>query len=87
MKYGSEPVNLGIVDVECDEMMFYMYLPIKMRGGWFAIPDRLKRFAPMVQAATNGDDVTGKYIYLTAKHLYVTPDNPGNRPGWHSDGF
>lgn len=27
------------------------------------------------------------YVYLTAKVLWVTADNPGNRPGWHSDGF
>jgi len=27
------------------------------------------------------------YVYITAKRLWVTPDSPGNRPGWHSDGF
>jgi len=32
MKYGELPVSLGIHTVECREMMFYQYLPIKMCG-------------------------------------------------------
>jgi hypothetical protein len=27
------------------------------------------------------------YIYVTAKTLFVTKQSPGNRPGWHADGF
>ncbi|MBZ5864318.1 hypothetical protein LAG72_24625, partial [Escherichia coli] len=27
------------------------------------------------------------FVYLSVKILHVTPDAPGNRPGWHSDGF
>jgi hypothetical protein len=26
-------------------------------------------------------------MYLTAKHMYVTPQRIFNRPGWHIDGF
>jgi hypothetical protein len=28
-----------------------------------------------------------RYIYITAKNIYATPDNVGNRAGYHSDGF
>ena len=27
------------------------------------------------------------YVYLTAKTLWVTPESPGNREGWHCDGY
>ena len=29
MRYGELPKPLGIFEVECNEMMFYQYLPIK----------------------------------------------------------
>lgn len=32
MKYGELPNDLGIHQLECDEMMFYQYLPIKLKG-------------------------------------------------------
>jgi len=71
-------------------MMFWLYCPIKIPGEGYVLPDNLKQFDPIVQAvlADMGMDAfIGNYIYLTAKRLYVTPDAPGNRPGWHSDGF
>jgi hypothetical protein len=69
------------------EMCFYQYLPIKMAGALesFHIPENLawiKRFIPHLDFCPHTD-----YIYVSAKHLFVTPDNMGNRPGWHSDGF
>jgi hypothetical protein len=69
------------------EMCFYQYLPIKMAGALesFHIPENLawiKRFIAHLDFCPHTD-----YIYVSAKHLFVTPDNMGNRPGWHSDGF
>lgn len=69
------------------EMCFYQYLPIKMAGALesFHIPQNLawiKRFIAHLDFCPHTD-----YIYVSAKHLFVTPDNMGNRPGWHSDGF
>lgn len=90
--YGTEPKLLGNFDLEVSEMMLYMYLPIKMPGSAdFYIPQRLETFRPLIWASIDavGDDdfVEACYLYITAKHIYVTADNKGNRPGWHSDGF
>lgn len=89
-KYGHHPTNLGVIDMAPVEMMFWLYCPIKMAGSvHMVIPDNLQQFIPML--ATVRDDCRNRwresYVYLTAKTLWVSPENPGNRPGWHSDGF
>ena len=30
--YNGKPKNLGVLNIQCDEMMFYQYLPIKLEG-------------------------------------------------------
>lgn len=91
MKYGQLPIDLGIVDISCNEMMFYQYLPIKMAGnGKIMHESRLNIFSPLIREVI--DDLTTdqwneSYIYLTAKHIFVNEDKCGNRPGWHTDGF
>lgn len=95
MEYGKRPVELGLFEIECREMMFYQYLPIKMAGDVNPIyEDRLKIFDKLVGAVCCDyigefglDSYVDSYIYLTAKYLYVSPNNLINRPGWHSDGF
>jgi len=94
-KFGQEPTVIDHFDMECPEMMAYLYLPIKMANkdfSWKSLPKRLSWLINMIKSATEhekglGDDLRNKYIYVTAKHLYATPDNPVNRPGWHGDGF
>lgn len=93
MKYGTPPQIIGTYKLPVNEMMFYMYLPICMPLGsqseW-NVPKRLLVFLPLINAVRKNlsvDYLTGKYVYITAKHLFVTPENMGNRPGWHSDGF
>ncbi len=89
--YGSLPTNLGIFNIECDEIMFYQYMPIKMAGLWFLkIPNRLKIFESLIDCAYNNiteEQYYKSYFYITAKHVYVTPEYWGNRPGYHTDGF
>lgn len=91
--YGQKPVDLGLVDIRPVEMMSWLYCPIKLPGDMmscWSIPVNLRQFYPIVQkimADNMGGWLDGSYVYLTAKTLWVTPDNPGNRPGWHSDGF
>lgn len=90
--YGAAPhvvAKFIPVDLLKDrvELGFTQYLPIKMAGALesFHIPPALnwiKRFIPHLDFCPHTD-----YIYVSAKHLFVTPDNMGNRPGWHSDGF
>lgn len=31
-KYGQPPVDLGRIDLSVDEMMFWMYCPVKLKG-------------------------------------------------------
>lgn len=71
-------------------MMFWLYCPVKLIGSTeTVIPANLMQFLPLVEQAK--DDCRNRwrenYVYLTAKTLFVSPENPGNRPGWHSDGF
>lgn len=89
-KYGNLPVDLGHIDLEPAEMMFWMYCPIKLPGdNGVTLPANLCDFYPLIEAAffDCADRWRDSYVYLTAKTLWVTPENPGNRPGWHSDGF
>lgn len=90
--YGTQPENLGLVDIDPTEMMFWMYCPIKRPDSeFFVLPPNLKQFAPLVLRVMRDALECGRwhehYAYITAKTLYVKPETPGNRPGWHSDGF
>lgn len=96
--YGVRPNPLGKVDISPREMMFWLYCPIKMRNVVYkgiddllaTTPANLHQFAPIIERALDSvlpDWLASSYVYITAKTLWVTPDNPGNRPGWHSDGF
>lgn len=95
MKYGQLPTELGIFEVECKEMMFYQYLPIKMPNETQPIYEqRLKCFDKLIGAICCDyigefglDNYVESYVYLTAKHLYQMPNCSFNRMGWHSDGF
>lgn len=94
--YGNPPTVIGKIDLDPQEMMFYLYLPIKMAGRTFLrIPDRLVYLKPLIQNVI--DDAETKlglwnyydnhYIYLTAKTMYVEGSFAGNRPGLHADGY
>lgn len=88
--YGELPIDLGFIDLSPVEMMFWLYCPIKLPGSHaLSIPDNLRQFRRIIEAAIrdSADVWTDKYIYVTAKTLFATAENPGNRPGWHSDGF
>lgn len=95
MSYGALPKEIGLFEIECKEMMFYQYLPIKLSN---QIPpiyeDRLQIFDKII--GTICCDFIGvfgldcykqSYVYLTAKYLFQVPGCSFNRPGYHSDGF
>lgn len=90
--YGLKPIDLGLVDMSPKEMMFWLYCPVKddAASEELVIPANLEQFIPLferIAEAGFGHSLMDRYVYITAKTLWVTPDNPGNRPGWHSDGF
>jgi hypothetical protein len=88
--YGSPPVDLGLIDLSPSEMMFWLYCPIKLPGEiGVTLPPNLEQFAPLIDAVARNSRGGWResYIYITAKTLWATPSNPGNRQGWHSDGF
>lgn len=95
MTYGQLPKVIDNISVNCKEMMFYQYLPMKLSGKCsFRIEDRLSCFNPIINAALNDflqkweyDKLFLSNIYLTVKRQYQSHDKLFNRPGYHSDGF
>lgn len=89
MIYGDPPEDLGLIDIAPVEMMCWLYCPISTPGEMECVPPNLEQFAPILDAAYSHDPdlYDSSYVYLTAKTLWVSGDNIGNRPGWHSDGF
>lgn len=90
------PKDMGKFDIASDEVMYYLYLPIKRPNlGWadydHGLPDlRLHFTIPLLSAVA--EDLTEKqweesYIYLTIKKMFVGGGVTANRPGWHCDGF
>lgn len=95
MKYGDLPKSLGIHEAKCSEMLFYQYLPIKLAGAIVPVfEERIIPFSNLI-GVCNCDYIAdyglssyvNSHIYLTVKHMYVSPNCSFNRPGWHSDGF
>jgi hypothetical protein len=95
MRYGQLPAVLGEYNIDCKEMMFYQYLPIKMPSTPNpAYEERLKCFDRIVGVICCDfigvyglDNYMASYVYLTAKYMYQTPECSFNRTGYHSDGF
>jgi len=93
--YGAPPKVLGQFDFDTSEMMFWLYCPVKLPGHYLSTyPDSLKKFAVLTtEVRRDFIDTYGlqrwsdSYVYLSAKTMFVSPGNPGNRLGWHSDGF
>lgn len=86
---GSAPKIVAHMDVRASEMLFVQYMPIQMPYDDIRIPQQLRCFKPLVDAAIEDDDrhYIDSYIYITAKHMYVDRDRCFNRHGWHIDGF
>lgn len=95
MQYGDSPKPLKQFVIECKEMMFYQYLPIKMPESIHpAYESRLRVFDEIIGAICCDyigvfglDKYRENYMYLTAKHMYQSGNCSYNRPGYHSDGF
>jgi hypothetical protein len=94
-KHGDLPVYLGLHEIECEEMLYYQYLPIKLSGQVEPIMEqRLKCFEKIIGEICCDfvgefglDRFIDSYIYLTAKKMYQKNGCSFNRKGYHSDGF
>lgn len=94
-RYGEEPASLGVKQVDCKEMMFYQYLPIKLpQDHFWRLEPRLECFDKMILDCVNdflrfrgGHQWCDSYVYLTVKCMFQLPGCSFNREGWHSDGF
>lgn len=83
MKIIQEGIHL-----QPSEMCFVQYMPISMPGtSMLFIPRNLEWVKPLTNLIRFKDEWKDHYIYLTAKHLWVDKGNPGNRKGWHIDGY
>lgn len=90
---GTIPYVVDNIEVTNKEFMLWQYVPIKLAGSDFEyLPPNLGWAKPIIDVAVSdfNNRIRGDhdhYIYVTAKCMWVGADNPGNRPGWHIDGF
>lgn len=91
------------LDLDLPEVMYYLYLPVFMGDDWepttrfereqplfgprLRLPKSVECCLPLILAAMKSSPKAYRYIYLSARKGWATPDNPLNRPGWHCDGF
>jgi len=94
-RYGELPLFMGTLEIDCNELMFYQYLPIKLSGQTeISRESRISVFDELIGkcccdfiGAFGLNRYVDSNVYITAKHLYQTPGCSFNRGGWHSDGF
>lgn len=85
---SKEPKFCGNFDFDLQEVMYYLYLPVFMDNSGLRLPPNVECCRELIEAAMQ--DVLPeqpRYIYLSARKGWATPDSPLNRPGWHADGF
>jgi len=96
-KYGAAPEMIApMPNLDLREVMYYLYLPVFMADKPRAdretllLPPNVECCRHLIDKATIVEKMRGRtfrYIYLSARKGWATPDNPLNRPGWHCDGF
>lgn len=89
--YGKPPVLLGQFDFTLPEVMYYLYLPVFMFGegneAGIRLPPNVECCREMIRFCMKAQHRCYRYVYLSARKGWATPDSPLNRPGWHCDGF
>lgn len=96
LNHFTLPRELGLHDITSEEVMYYLYLPIKRAGAyWYSLPDKRLEFAsPLLHSVAEDicmnegtEYFRDRYLYLTIKKMFVGGGTTANRPGWHCDGF
>lgn len=95
-KYGELPKVVGEYHADCNEMMYYQYLPIKLKGTVLikCLEERLFFVSDLINLCSinycnefSVEDYKDSYVYLTVKRKYLDQCCSFNRKGYHSDGF
>jgi hypothetical protein len=93
-KVGDVPIGCGFFDIKLPEVMYYLYLPVIMCDSranagdpFIRLPQNVEVCRPLIARALERAMRPYRYVYLSARKGWATPDNPLNRPGWHCDGF
>lgn len=88
-KFGS-PKNLGRFQIKADEVMYYLYYPVRRPNSGLQLSDsRLDFVRPLLRRIEDDEPERfwSEYVYLTIKKMYIGGGVTANRPGWHCDGF
>lgn len=89
--HSQVPVHLGQYEFILPEVMYYLYLPVLMRSerpASLRLPRNVECCRELIiSAIAFAGSFKPDYVYLSARKGWASPDNPLNRPGWHSDGF
>lgn len=89
--YNQQPISLGQFDFPDQEMMFWLYCPIKVKGTLqYILPDNLRQYDCVIKEVMRYFHPVlwaNRYVYITVKTQYHEVGSIPNRPGWHSDGF
>lgn len=91
--FGKLPIFVRRHAINLPEVMYYLYLPVRMDGSDVRLPGALEVCRPLIEDSLEftrsiyRDKPDYRYVYLSARKGWATPDNPLNRPGWHCDGF
>jgi hypothetical protein len=85
----KDPINIGEFNTPCKELMYVLYMPIKLSyEPKIIIPKSLGGYIDFIRMCVKHyGNLSDMYMYLTVKHLWVEPGCIGGRPGWHTDGF
>lgn len=91
-RFGNPPKQLNYHPIALREVMYYLYLPVRMRmaTSGLRLPENLRQVLPLLYTADRAVTDLQRdyaYTYVSARKGFATPDNPLNRPGWHCDGF
>ena len=72
LNYGIKPQEIGVVNVELNEYMFYVYLPIKFPNNNIRLEPRLEPLRDLIYAGIgNEPNLSDKYVYLTVRNQFV----------------
>jgi len=85
-EYGKPPIEVGHFNFDLPEVMYYLYLPVLIENSGIQLPPNVQCCRALIVRSILASRYY-RYVYLSARKGWASPDNPLNRPGWHCDGF